>query len=86
MGVSGVITGGVDQKDLTDFLGHEIGVGVTGGEKAGVTLLIMEGFGVYPMNERTFRLLRSHEGRQASVDGTTQIRQRMLRPEIIIPL
>lgn len=86
MGVSGLITGGVDQKDLTDFLGHEIGVGVTGGEKNGVTLIIMEGFGVYPMNEGTFRLLRTHEGRQASVDGTTQIRQRMLRPEIIIPL
>jgi hypothetical protein len=84
--VSGVITGGVDQKDLTEFLGHEIGVGVTGAERVGLTLIVTEGFGVYPMRDETFSLLRSHEGRQASIDGTTQIRQRMLRPEIIIPL
>jgi hypothetical protein len=84
-GVSGVITGGVDQKDLTEFLGHEIGVGVTGAERVGLTLIVTEGFGVYPMRDETFSLLRSHEGRQASIDGTTQIRQRMLRPEIIIP-
>ena len=85
-GVSGIITGGVDQKDLTDFLGHEIGVGVTGMEEVGMTLIITEGFGVYPMREETFRLLKAHEGRRASIDGTTQIRQRMLRPEIVIPL
>ena len=86
MGVCGIITGGVDQKDLTDFLGHEIGVGVTGAERVGLTLIITEGFGVYPMKDETFGLLKSHEGRQASMDGTTQIRQRMLRPEIVIPL
>ena len=86
IGVSGVITGGVDQKDLTDFLGHEIGVGVTGGEEVGLTLIITEGFGVYPMRDATFRLLKTHEGRHASIDGTTQIRQRMLRPEVLIPL
>ena len=86
VGVRGVVTGGVDQKDLTDFLGREIGVGVTGAEDVGLTLIVTEGFGVYPMREETFRLLGSHEGRLASIDGTTQIRQRMLRPEIIIPL
>ena len=85
-GVCGIITGGVDQKDLTDFLGHEIGVGVTGAERVGLTLIITEGFGIYPMKDETFGLLKSHEGRQASMDGTTQIRQRMLRPEIVIPL
>jgi len=86
IGVSGIITGGLDQKDLTDFLGYEIGMGVTGGEKAGLTLIITEAFGINPMDYATFRLLKSHEGKQASIDGTTQIRQRLLRPEIIIPL
>jgi len=85
-GVRGIITGGVDQKDLTEFLGHEIGMGVTGGEDLGLTLIVTEGFCVYPMEEGTFRLLKAHEGEMASIDGTTQIRQRMLRPEIIIPL
>ncbi|MDH5200473.1 MAG: hypothetical protein OEW93_06265 [Candidatus Bathyarchaeota archaeon] len=86
VGLSGVLIGGVDQKDLTDFLGHEIGVGVTGREEAGPTVIVTEGFGVYPMDGVTFNLLKSHEGKRASIDGTTQIRQRMLRPEIIIPL
>ena len=86
MGVSGIVTGGVDQKDLTDFVGHEIGLGLTGEERVGLTLIITEGFGVHPMRDETFRLLKSHEGKQASIDGTTQIRQRILRPEIVISL
>ena len=86
IGVGGIITGGVDQKDLTEFLGEEIGMGVTGGESGVTTLIITEGFGIYPMNQETFRLLKSYEGRKVSIDGTTQIRQRMLRPEVIIPL
>jgi hypothetical protein len=86
MGVSGIVTGGVDQKDLTDFMGREIGLGVTGTESVGLTLIITEGFGVYPMRDETFSLLKSHEGKNASIDGTTQIRQRILRPEIVVPL
>lgn len=85
LGVHGIISGGMDQKDLTDFLGYEMGVGITGREKAGLTLILTEGFGVHPMEEGVFNLLKSHQGKQVSVDGSTQIRTRMLRPEIIIP-
>ena len=84
-GVHGIISGGMDQKDLTDFLGYEMGVGITGREKAGLTLILTEGFGVHPMEEGVFNLLKSHQGKQVSIDGSTQIRTRMLRPEIIIP-
>ena len=85
-GVSALIVGGVDQKDLTEFLGYEIGVGVTGGEGFGFTLIITEGFGVNPMNEARFSLLEKHKGRLACVDGTTQIRSRIQRPEVVVPL
>jgi len=85
-GVNAVIVGGVDQKDLTEFLGYEIGVGVTGGEDFGFTLIITEGFGVEPMDEARFSLLERHEGRLACVDGTTQIRSRIQRPEVVVPL
>lgn len=85
-GVSAVIVGGVDQKDLTEFLGYEIGVGVTGGEDFGFTLIITEGFGVNPIDGARFSLLEKHEGRPACVDGTTQIRSRIQRPEVVIPL
>ena len=84
--VSAVIVGGVDQKDLTEFLGYEMGVGVTGGEDFGFTLIITEGFGVNPVDDARFSLLKEHEGRLACVDGTTQIRSRIQRPEVIIPL
>jgi len=85
MGVNGIVTGSVDQKDLTDFLGQEIGLGLTGDE-VGLTLITTEGFGGYPMRDETCRLLKSHGGKRASIDGTTQIRQRILRPEIVVPL
>lgn len=85
-GVRGVVAGGVDQKDLTDFLGYEIGLGVTGDEKPGLALIVTEGFGAYPMKAETFNILKSLEGRLACLDGSTQIRTNMLRPEVIIPL
>jgi hypothetical protein len=86
IGVSGIVTGSVDQKDLTEFLGHEIGMGVTGDEDTNLTLIVTEGFGIFPMDDEIFSFLNSHEGYRTSIDGTTQIRQRMLRPEIVIPL
>lgn len=85
-GVKGVISGGVDQKELTTFLGYEIGVGITGDEEAGLTLILTEGFGQHSMNDEIFQLLRSYEGNQACIDGSTQIRFRAIRPEIILPL
>jgi hypothetical protein len=84
-GVNGIIVGGVDQRELTDFLGYEIGLGITGKEKVGLTLIITERFGTHPMDERIFDMLKSCEGKRASIDGSTQIRTRILRPEIIIP-
>ena len=84
-GVAGVVVGGVDQKDLTYFLGHEIGLGITGDEDLGLTLIMLGGFGVSPVDPEVFEFLRSVEGRLACIDGSTQIRSRVLRPEIIVP-
>ena len=48
-------------------------------------MIITEGFGTMNMSQRTFDLLKEFEGYRASVNGTTQIRAGVLRPEIIIP-
>ena len=85
VGAKGVIVGGVDQKDLTYFLGYEIGVPVTGDEQTGLTLIMTGGFGVNPMEQSLFEALRDHSGRLACINGATQIRSRSIRPEIIIP-
>jgi hypothetical protein len=86
IGVKGIIVGGIDQKDLTYFLGSEIGVAITGNEKTGLTLILTEGFGNIPIQNNKYRTLEKYSGHLACIDGTTHIRSRVLRPEIIIPL
>jgi biotin carboxyl carrier protein len=81
-----IVSGGIDDQDLRDFLGHDIGVAVTGSERMGITLIVTEGFGSIAMAARTFALLASHAGRTASVNGATQIRAGVMRPEIVVPL
>jgi biotin carboxyl carrier protein len=84
-GVAGIMTGGIIDVDLEDLLGYEIGVAITGQEELGFTLMITEGFGEMAMNPRTLSLLKEFEGERAAINGATQIRAGVLRPEIIIP-
>ena len=86
VGVAALVTGGVDDRDLETFLGYSLGVAITGSERLGVTLIITEGFGEISMAKRTFALLASREGADAAVNGATQIRAGVMRPEIMIPL
>ena len=85
VGVSAIVTGGIDDQDLRDFLGYDLGVATTGSEKVGVTVIITEGFGDVGMAGRSFELLGSRVGEEAAVNGATQIRAGVQRPEIIIP-
>lgn len=85
VGVAAIVSGGVRHDDLTTFTGEEIGVAITGQEEVGITLIITEGFGKMNMSLRTFDLLKEFDGFRASVNGTTQIRAGVLRPEIIVP-
>ncbi len=84
VGVSAIIAGGIDDADLKGILGYDLGVAITGSEKVGLTLVITEGFGDIAMAKRTFELLQSLEGREASVNGATQIRAGVMRPEVVV--
>ena len=84
-GVRGLIVGGIHDSDLRALLGYELGVAITGSEALGITLVITEGFGEISMAARTFNLLKEQEGMTASINGATQIRAGVVRPEIIIP-
>lgn len=84
-GVIGIVVGGIIDKDLIDFLGYDIGVAITGHENINLTLVITEGFGTIAMADRTFGLLKSLEGKTASINGATQIRAGVIRPEVIVP-
>jgi len=86
VGAIGILCGGVKDSDLIEFLGFDIGVAITGQEKIPLTLIVTEGFGDLAMAERTFKLFKSLEGKQASMNGATQIRAGVIRPEVVVPL
>lgn len=82
----GIIAGGINDADLRELLGYDLGVAVTGNEDKGLTVIVTEGFGKIRMADRTFRLISTQNGRNASINGATQIRAGVMRPEIVIPV
>jgi len=86
VGAQAIIVGGIDDQDLKQFLGYDIGVAITGHENVGLTIIATEGFGPIKMADDTFKILKEYEGKSASVHGKTQIRAGVMRPEVIIPI
>ena len=86
VGVAGLVVAAMPAADLDRLLGRPLGVAITGQEQIGLTLILTEGFGHQTMAQETFELLRSHQGRPVSLNGATQIRAGVLRPEVIMPL
>jgi hypothetical protein len=76
--------GSFDDSDLGAILGYDLGIAITGGENIGTSLIMTEGFGDLTMAARTFELLGKLDGRTASINGATQIRAGVIRPEIIV--
>ncbi len=85
VGARGLVVGGINDDDLRALLGFDLGVAITGSENIGVTLIVTEGFGPIEMARKTFDLLKSFEGGEASINGATQIRAGVIRPELLIP-
>ncbi len=85
VGAKGILAGGLHDKDLKEFLGYDLGVAITGNEDKGITLIVTEGFGRIRMADGTFNLLKRCEGMECSINGATQIRAGVIRPEVVIP-
>jgi hypothetical protein len=85
LGINGIVVGGFDYDSLSSILGYNLGVAVTGSEELGISLMLTEGFGEIAMAEGTFNLFRQFEGKFASINGSTQIRAGVIRPEVMIP-
>ena len=84
--VAGIVVGGFNYYDLKAVLGYDLGVAITGTEKLPTALIVTEGYGSIPMSDATFNLLKENNGNDASVNGATQIRAGVIRPEIVIPV
>lgn len=86
LNVAGVVVGGFNYFDLEEILGYTLGVAITGQEDLVTALILTEGYGKIRMGQRTFDLLKKYAGKFASINGATQIRAGVIRPEIVIPL
>ena len=84
--VAGVVIGGFNYYDLEEILGYKLGVAITGSEEINTSLIVTEGYGNIQMGKRTFELLSKHNNNFVSINGATQIRAGVIRPEIVIPL
>ncbi|MGI6643964.1 MAG: hypothetical protein ACOX3V_08250 [Bacillota bacterium] len=85
VGAKGVVVGGIIDTDLIAYVGSDIGVAITGHEDVPVTVIITEGFGRMRMADKTYNLFKRVSGFKASINGATQIRAGVMRPEIIVP-
>lgn len=85
IGVKGIICGGANVEDLEKLLGARMGVAITGREELEFTLILTEGFGKLPISDKVFKILKDNDGKNAAINGATQVRAGVLRPEIIIP-
>ena len=84
--VKGIVVGGFNYFDLEEILGYRLGVAITGTEELDTSLVLTEGYGNIEMSDRTYDLLKGHNGKFVSINGATQIRAGVIRPEIVIPL
>lgn len=84
--IAAIVVGGFNYSDLKPILGYTLGVAITGSEDLVTSLIVTEGFGKINMGHRTFDLLKQYDGHFVSVNGATQIRAGVIRPEIVIPL
>lgn len=85
-GAVGFVCGSIDDVTLAAYVGHDIGVAITGDEEVPMTLVITEGFGELPISEKVLGILGPLNGFEASINGATQVRAGALRPEIIVPI
>ncbi len=82
--VAGVIAPSIDNKDLVEFLGEEIGVALTGNESIPFPIILTEGFGNFRMNAVYENFFKEYQNKKIYMNGHTQIRAGVVRPQIIV--
>lgn len=83
-GVVGIVTASIADRVLTEFLGYEIGLAITGDEDLPFSLIITEGFGRIELGPRVIDVISTANGAPVSINGATQVRAGAIRPELLI--
>ncbi len=86
LGVAGIIAGCMRGDCVYDLTGQRMELGLTGSEPLSLAVIITEGFSEnLSMNDTLFEVFSEYAGRTAYLNGTTQIRAGVVRPEILLP-
>ena len=83
-GTAGIVLSELCVEDVEGLFGAEVYSGVTGKADEGIVLVLFQGFGTEPMTEKDWEFFRSLEGSSAYLNGITQIRAGVIRPELIV--
>ncbi len=83
VGAAGLIAASAHGADLVRISGTELNLAATGDENIGLTLVLLEGFGDLAMSRRAYEILKALEGSRVSVNGATQVRAGVVRPEVL---
>jgi len=82
--VKGVVAASIDNEDLVEFIGEEIGVALTGNESIPFPIIITEGFGDFEMFKDYYKFFQKQNGKFIYMNGHTQIRAGVTRPKMIV--
>jgi len=85
MKVNGIIAPSINNKEWVKFCDNEMSVTFTGDEQFGFTLVLIKGFGDVKLEDDVSALLSSYHRKMISINGRTQIRAGIVRPQIILP-
>ncbi|MCF7919546.1 MAG: glutamate mutase L [Candidatus Cloacimonetes bacterium] len=82
--VAGIIAPSIHYRDLKKYINDDIGVALTGNENIPFPLILMQGFGEYDLPPEMLTFFQSMNGASTFIDGHTQIRAGVTRPQIIL--
>lgn len=82
--VAGVVAPSIDNSDLVEFIGEEIGVALTGNEMIPFPIILTEGFGDFKMNAEYTEFFMKQQNKKMYMNGHTQIRAGVVRPQMIV--
>jgi len=82
--ISGLIIAGIEMSDITEFIGKEIGVALTGNEDISYPIIVMNGFGKFKLDLDFIKVVKENSGKNCLLKPATQIRAGVTRPKVII--
>lgn len=84
LGIKGIIAPSMDNDEWIKFYGKEMGVALTGDEDIPFSIVLMMGFGKYLITDDIINFFNTYRDAFISINGRTQIRAGITRPEIVI--